>query len=89
MSAIVDTARGEVAAIAVVGRGGARYLATVDPSRPSQLVLRAVEGRGGAGRGAAYTLPTRYEALDLANRRQVESIFRVAGWEDSLQPRRN
>jgi hypothetical protein len=89
VSAVVDKSSGRVVAVLAVGPSGTQYLGTVDGGQPSRLVLEAQKGRGAGGRrGGAFALPTRYDALDLANRRQVEAIFRTPGWEDALVPLR-
>lgn len=89
VSAILDKSTGRVVAVLVVGQDGTKYAAIVDPSRPSRILLEAEKGENSSGKrsGRMYVLDTRYEKVDLANRRQIESIFRMAGWEDSLMPR--
>lgn len=91
MSAIVDKQTGKVVALLVTGKAGQRYVATVDAAAPSRLLLAAQKQRPGGKApavGGAFALQTRYDAVTLDNRPQVESIFRVAGWEDALQPLR-
>lgn len=83
VSAVVDKATGEVVAVVVIASDGTKFTAKVAPAQPSKLILEARVGDG--RRSGVYVLPTRYEKINLANRRQVESIFRVAGWEDALQ----
>jgi hypothetical protein len=89
VSAILDKSTGRVVAVLVVGQEGTKYAAVVDPSRPSRMILEAEKGGNSYGKraGGVYVLDTRYEKVDLANRRQIESIFRIAGWEASLMQR--
>ncbi len=75
VSAIVDR-QGRIAGLDVVGKYG-NYVATVDPKSPSTLILKARNG-------SVYRLPTRYERINLADRRAMESIFRVSDWERAL-----
>ena len=75
VSAIVDR-QGRIAGLDVVGKYG-NYVATVDPRSPSTLILKA-------SNGSVYRLPTRYERINLADRRAMESIFRVSDWERAL-----
>lgn len=79
VSAVFDKQTGRVTAVAVVGQDGRRYLATRDPIQPSRLLLASQKG------GEVYALQTRYGSLDLNNRRQMETIFRVADWEARLE----
>ena len=74
----------------VMGQDGARYAAKVDPSRPSRMLLEVEKGGNSSVKraGGVYVLETRYEKVDLANRRQIESIFRTAGWEQALLQQR-
>lgn len=76
VSAIVDR-QGRIVGLDVTGKSG-NYVATVDPRNPSMLLLKA-------GNGAVYRLATRYERVNLADRRAMESVFRVLDWEDQLQ----
>jgi hypothetical protein len=60
---------------------------TVDAAGPSRLLLAAQRGAAGGGGGAAggvFALATRYDRVELANRRQVEAVFRTPGWEEAL-----
>ena len=83
VSAVLDKATGEVVAVVIISSDGTKYIGKVAPGQPSKMVL---EARGGDGRkGGVYVLSTRYEKIDLANRRQVESIFRMSDWESTLQ----
>lgn len=79
VSAMIDKADGSVVAVVAIGETGRQYIATVDPKDGSQMVLVTDDGKG------LFVLPTRFEQVDLANRRQIESIFRVAHWEDLLE----
>lgn len=79
VSAVVDKSDGSVVAIKAFGESGKLYIATVDPNDRSQMLLASDEGK------TVYVLPTRYEEINLANRKQIESIFRVAHWENSME----
>jgi hypothetical protein len=74
-------------AVLVIGQDGTKYAAKVDPSRPSRMVLEVEKGGNGNGKraGGVYALDTRYERIELANRRQIESVFRTPSWENGLQ----
>lgn len=75
VSAIVDR-QGRIVGLDVVGKYG-NYVATVDPRSPSTLILKARNG-------TVYRLPTRYDRINLADRRAMEAIFRVSDWERAL-----
>lgn len=89
VSAILDKSTGRVVAVLVIGQYGTKYAAKVDPSKPSRMILEAEKGGNSNGKRSkgVYVLDTRYERVDLANRRQIESIFRTAGWESALMQR--
>ena len=76
VSAIADR-QGRIVGLDVTGKG-ANYVATVDPRNPSMLLLKA-------GNGTVYRLATRYERVNLADRRAMEAVFRVLDWESQLQ----
>lgn len=85
VSAVVDKISGQIVGVTVIGKSGQEYLATVDPKKPSVLVLRAVGNTQATVRpGAVYRLPTRYDQINVANRRQIETIFRVPNWESMM-----
>lgn len=84
-AAIVDRSNGKIVGISVVGPSGQQYVATVDQRNPSVFLLKTVGERGKVRPGMVYRLPTRYEKIDLGNRRLVESVFRIASWERMLQ----
>ena len=84
VSAIVDKQKKAVVAVAVMASDGTNFIATVDAGQPSRMILEAQNGVGNS-KGSRYVLQTRYDSINLANRRQVESIFRMAGWENALQ----
>jgi len=84
VSAIVDKTSGQIVGVLVFGKDGKRYVVNVDQTRTSRLLLSVDTGNRGKP-GAVYALQTRYDTINLSNRRQVESIFRVAGWEDALE----
>lgn len=85
VSAVVDRLSGRIVGVRVIGKTGQEYLATVDPNKPSVLVLRAVGTTQASSRpGAIYRLPTRYERINIGNRRQIETIFRVPNWESMM-----
>jgi hypothetical protein len=56
----------------------------VDAAEPSRLLLAAQRAGAGAGAGGVFALATRYDRVELANRRQVEAVFRTPGWEEAL-----
>ena len=78
VSAIIDKTNGAVVAIAVIGRQGTQYIAKVDPRDASRMLLTSPSDK------KMYYLKTRYDNISLANRQQIESIFRVANWEAAL-----
>lgn len=85
VSAVVDTATGGVVGIEVLGASGQEYLATVDPRNPSVLLLKTSLGKGKVRSNVMYRLQTRFENVNLNNRRMIESIFRVPNWERLLR----
>lgn len=85
VSAVVDTSTGGVVGIEVLGASGQEYLATVDPRNPSVLLLKTRVGKGKIQSDVMYRLQTRFENVNLNNRRMIESIFRVPNWESLLR----
>lgn len=85
VSAVVDTSTGGVVGIEVLGASGQEYLATVDPRNPSVLLLKTSVGKGKVRSDVMYRLQTRFENVNLNNRRMIESIFRVPNWESLLR----
>eukprot|EP00890_Picochlorum_soloecismus_P006718 jgi/Picsp_1/871/NSC_04359-R1_---NA--- len=85
VSAVIDTSTGGVVGIEVLGASGQEYLATVDPRNPSVLLLKTSVGKGKVRSDIMYRLQTRFENVNLNNRRMIESIFRVPNWESLLR----
>lgn len=85
VSAVVDKISGRIVAVNVIGKSGQEYMATVNPKNPSVLVLKPVgKLQVNVRPGIVYRLPTRYDTIDMANRRQIETIFRVPNWESMM-----
>ena len=87
VSAIVDKISGRIVGVNVIGMSGQEYLATVDPKNPSIFLLKAVGANSRTAKvrpGSVYRLPTRFERIDLANRRMIETVFRVPNWETMM-----
>jgi hypothetical protein len=76
VSVIVDR-QGRIVGLDVTGKNG-DYVATVDTRNPSTLLLKQKKT------GAVYRLATRYDRVNLADRRAIEAIFRVPDWENML-----
>ena len=86
VSAVIDKTSGRVVAVAVIGQSGQEYIATVDRRNASVFILQPA-GKKTVGKvrpGAVYRLPTRYERIELDNRRMVETVFRIPDWESKL-----
>ena len=87
VSAIVDKISGRIVGVNVIGMSGQEYIATVDPKNPSVFLLKAVGANSRNTKvrpGSVYRLPTRFERIDLANRRLIETVFRVPNWETMM-----
>jgi hypothetical protein len=78
--AVVSKKTGKIVAIAVDGPSGAGYLAKPDRVDSSRMMLM----KKGDKSGRKYMLQTRLDRIDISNRRQIETIFRTAGWERAL-----